>query len=259
MNPAATRDTVGAVVPRRLLTRPDHLSDSPDPGRISVGLISTYPPTRCGIGRFAHSLRSGLETVAPNASVGVARLITSGDAFVPDPNVEVVFDPKSPSAMRAAARKVSRHDVALLQHEYGLFGPDDGEAVMELVAQIGIPLVSVLHTIVSEPSPRQRSLLEFLGRSGTLVVPTETARLRLTTAYDVDPSVVNVIPHGAALSVAPPNPSPRRRLITWGLLGPGKGIERSLRALSLLDLDPPVTYDVVGQTHPAVLARSGQD
>jgi len=141
MNPTAMRDTVGAVVPRRLLTRPDHLSDTPDPRRISVGLISTYPPTRCGIGRFAHSLRSGLESVAPNAFVGVARLISSGDAFVPDPNVEVVFDPTSSSGVRAAARKVSRHDVALLQHEYGLFGPDDGEAVMELVGHLGIPLI----------------------------------------------------------------------------------------------------------------------
>lgn len=230
----------------------------PDPRPVSLSIISTYPPTRCGIGRFSHSLVRAITATAPTTSVGVARIAPRPDG-TPDDVVEVTFDPASPVARRTAARRVNAADVVALQHEYGLYGPNDGVAVVDLVQRIEAPLVSVMHTVRPSPSPRQREIIERLGSAGVLVVLSHVARHQLLSAHDVDPAAVDVIPHGSLWQPAPTPTGPRRRLISWGLLGPGKGIERALHALARVDLDPPVTYDIVGQTHPNVLAAHGQE
>jgi glycosyltransferase involved in cell wall biosynthesis len=95
---------------------------------------------------------------------------------------------------------------------------------------------------------------------------TETARRRLVDRYGADPSRVVVIPHGAF-----DHRSSRRRhggptryrggnrplVLTWGLLGPGKGVEWAIDAMpGLRDLDP--RYLVAGQTHPKVVEREGE-
>lgn len=238
-------------------TYSDSSVDAIDLRDLSLTVVSTYPPTRCGVGRFTRSLITGLETAAPNAWVRVARLVSAGERAEPSKEVELVFDPSSSAAIRAAGRRMNKSDVVLIQHEFGLYGPDDGIAVLELVEHIDAPILITLHTVVAEPSDRQRRIVTALSRAGLLIVPSEVARRRLLDRYGVDPSAVSVIPHGAWWKPAAPNEAPRRRLITWGLLGPGKGIERSLRAVAEIDLDPPVTYDIVGQIHPKVLERDG--
>src|SRR5690606_25149 len=144
------------------------------------------------------------------------------------------------------------------QHEYGIFGPDDGIAVLDLVDRIEAPVITVAHTVRTTPTPRQKRILEYLARRGEMVVLSRVARDQLVSAFDIDLDHVVVIPHGSNWSARPFGPRTRRRLITWGLLGPGKGIVRALEAVASIDLDPPVTYDIVGQTHPNVLARYGQ-
>jgi len=89
---------------------------------------------------------------------------------------------------------------------------------------------------------------------------TGVARDRLMVGYTVDPAKVVVIPHGAAQrAVAREGQQPRPHLLTWGLLGPGKGIEWALRALATLDdLDPAPIYTIAGKTHPKVLEHHGE-
>lgn len=224
---------------------------------MSIGMISTYPPTRCGIGRFAASLVAATRQVAPNTEIGIARVVDTGDSITARHDRDVSFDPLSATAARAVGRRMNAHDVVLLQHEYGLYGPNDGAAVLDLVSHIRVPLVTVLHTVVADPTPRQHSIILHLAERGRVVVPTEAARLRLNDRYAVDPGEVEVIPHGASWTPSPTIRHTRRRLVTWGLLGPGKGIERALRAVARLDMRPEVTYDIVGQTHPKVFRTLG--
>jgi glycosyltransferase involved in cell wall biosynthesis len=53
--------------------------------------------------------------------------------------------------------------------------------------------------------------------------------------------------------------SVRPTILSWGLLGPGKGIEWAIEALAdLRDLEPKPLYIIAGRTHPKVLEREGE-
>jgi glycosyltransferase involved in cell wall biosynthesis len=114
--------------------------------------------------------------------------------------------------------------------------------------------------VLSNPDPLQRSVLErIVAAADAVVTMTDTARQRLAAMYRVDARKISVIPHGAASHTsAPRDHHDVPHLLTWGLLGPGKGIEWALRAMAELgDLDPLPTYTVAGRTHPKVLEQHG--
>lgn len=169
----------------------------------------------------------------------------------------------SPASITATAEALSRCDVAIVQHEYGIFGGPDGDEVLSLIKALTVPVVAVLHTVPLHPTERQRQVLAAVCDLSTrVVVMTGIAYDRLVSSYPVDRSKVVVIVHGA--EHRPPSPSVDRtdapQLLTWGLLGPGKGIEHVIDALGLLtDMHPRPRYTVAGVTHPNVAARHGDD
>lgn len=232
---------------------------SPPPGSpLRVGVVSTYPPTRCGIGRFTASLVDALGTVDVGLDVGVVRLLTGDDPMSGLGDVvEMEIDPASPVSVRAAARHLNRGDLAIINHEFGIFGPRDGVSVVDLARSLDVPALTVLHTVLPEPATEQRHILVELADLTTLVVICEAAADFLIERYGIDECSIEVIPHGAAWQARPVNPTPRRELITWGLLGPGKGLERAIRAIARLQLEPEVRYRIVGRTHPNVVRNAG--
>jgi len=223
-----------------------------------VGIVSTFPPTRCGIARFSSALVASLGEVAPDMDIDLVRLIEGRPPTSALGQVGMEIDPNSPVSIRAAARHLDRCDVVILQHEYGIFGDNDGESVLELVDSIDRPLITVAHTVVSSPSDRQRRIMEYLHDVSRLVVLSESARTALVSSHSIPRSEVVVIPHGSRWSATPAPAGPARRFITWGLLGPGKGLERSLEAMvELRDLEPKPHYTIVGRTHPVVARNQG--
>lgn len=229
-----------------------------DPNGPRVGIVSTFPPTRCGIARFSSALVSSLGEVAPELEVDLVRLIDGRPPTSALGQVGMEIDPNSPVSIRAAARHLDRCDVVILQHEYGIFGDNDGESVLELVDSIERPLITVVHTVVASPSDRQRRIMERLHDTSRLIVLSEAARSALVSSHSIPRSEVVVIPHGSRWSATPPPRGPARRLITWGLLGPGKGLERSVEAMAKLrDLDPNPRYTIVGRIHPVVAHNQG--
>ena len=231
------------------------LHHTPDVRR--VGIVSTYPPTRCGIARYAERLGAAIGALDPRLEVQVVRLIDrQGPAAIGQVRAEC--DPNSPVSIRSAARVLNRSDIVIVQHEYGIFGQNDGESVIDLVRRIHRPVATVLHTVRLEPSPRQVRIVRELDAASSLIVMCDTARDVLASRYGISPENVTVIHHGSDWQAQPCNLPPRRRIISWGLLGPGKGLERALRAVALLrGLEPLPHYVIVGRTHPNVLRRSG--
>jgi len=222
-----------------------------------VGIVSTFPPTRCGIARFSSSLISSLSVVAPDLDLDIVRLVDGRPPPSALGQVGMEIDPNSPVSTRVAARHLNKSDVVVLQHEFGIFGANDGVSVLDMIDLIDRPLITVLHTVAPNPTDRQRMIMERLHEGSRLVVLSESARSALTS-YAIPRSDVVVIPHGSRWSATPPPAGPPRSLITWGLLGPGKGLERSIEAVSLLrDVDPKPHYRIVGRTHPVVAKSQG--
>ncbi|WP_328423074.1 glycosyltransferase [Micromonospora sp. NBC_00389] len=225
----------------------------------SYGFLSTHPPTRCGLATFNSALAAHL--TADGTRGGIVRVTDHGDDPRPGPGVVHTWSARTSAGWRDAAAALNTFDVAIVQHEYGIYPGTDGEDVLPLLRRLTVPSIVVLHTVLRQPSARQKSLLEQIAATaGAVVTMTDTARDRLLVGYSVTPDKVTVIPHGAADHVGVPvDRRTRPHLLTWGLLGPGKGLEWSLRALARLqDLEPAPTYTVAGRTHPKVIEHQGE-
>lgn len=170
--------------------------------------------------------------------------------------------PRSLTEQVRAAAALDDFDVAIVQHEFGIYGGADGDEVLGVLDRLTVPAIVVLHTVLSAPTWHQRAVLERVTeRAAAVITMTMTARTRLLESCSVEAGKVVVIPHGAidsttVRSARPPGPP---TILTWGLLGPGKGIESVIDVLpGLRRLDPRLRYRVVGQTHPRVLERDGE-
>lgn len=228
---------------------------------LRFAVLSTYPSTQCGIATFAEALVTHLQRVG--AHVGVVRIVDEPERST----LPVVHEwvTGRPTGARETALVLDRYDVAIVQHEFGIFGGPDGEDVLDVVRLVNVPVVSVLHTVLTDPTANQHRVMAALCEaSSALVTMTETARRRLISGWGVAPERVCVIAHGAEDNHADPLvgggvPSARPTILTWGLLGEGKGIEWALLALAeLRDVLPVPEYHIVGQTHPRVLERDGE-
>ena len=228
------------------------------------GFVSTYPPTQCGLATFTAALLRALTAQGPD-DARVARVL---DAPQPPDGFKVVTDIVAgdhAGAIRSAGR-LNECDVVILQHEFGIYGGTDGKDVLALMAALKVPTIVVLHTVLTDPTWHQRHVLEsVMTASSAIVTMSRTARDRLLAGYRVEPGKVSIIAHGAPDSTGrttgqqPPSLGHQPTILTWGLLGPGKGIEWAVAALAQLrDVDPSPRYIVAGQTHPKVLQRDGE-
>ena len=227
----------------------------------SLAHVGTFPPTQCGLATFGAALVDAMSRVSPSTRLGVVDVVEHQRRG--DPRVGAQLVNGRPDSLAVAAGFIDDHDALVVEHEFGIYGGRDGDELLDLLDLTRRPAFTVLHTVLAEPTPHQRGIIERLGtRSDALVVMSRAANDRLLRAYSVDPAVVHVVPHGAH-----PNPprlgerphGVRPVVLTWGLLGPGKGIEAGIDAMAALrDIIPLPRYVVAGETHPKVLERAGE-
>ena len=204
---------------------------------LPIAFVATYPPRRCGIATFTRDLAR---------AVGGGRIVAIRDENEPDiAPLEVTrrIRRDDPADYRRAAREINHSGVAVvsLQHEYGIFGGEDGSNVLDLLDSLAVPVVATLHTVLRRPSQSQRSILAAVGRRvAAVVVMSRRAAELLTDVYDVDPDLVRVIRHGVPdLPLVDPDLSKpelglagREVILSFGLLGPGKGYEQVIEAMA---------------------------
>lgn len=243
-----------------------HLSPFSDPSGAAqfalrsptIGLLSTHPPTKCGLATFNVALADGLR--ANGVEVNIVRIADG----TPSPDSRIVGELINGVAASVAetCERLNQGDLALIQHEYGIYGGPDGAEVLDILAGLTVPSIVVVHTVLTHPTPHQRSVLESLAASASrVVVVSNAARRRLNDGYEIDRRKVTTIPHGATvIANAQVKRSGRPTLLTWGLLGPGKGIERVIDSMpALRGLPGHPRYLVAGRTHPKVMAANGED
>jgi polysaccharide biosynthesis protein PslF len=232
-------------------------------GKASLGFVGTFPPTQCGLATFTAALLDSLTSSGAARGVGVIEVVGRDDEALPlrGPVISQ-WHHGDELSLRRAINILDRFDAVVVQHEYGIFGGTDGDEILTLLARLSAPTIVILHTVLADPSEGQKRVLEqVVAASSRSVVMTETARQRLLTRHDVEPSKVVVIPHGAQPAALPPPEMPNRRpmLLTWGLIGPGKGIEWAIDAMTeVKGLLPTPRYVIAGETHPKVLAHAGE-
>jgi len=247
-----------------------------------TAIVSTYPPRACGIGAFAADVRSAL--LGLDEIDRVEKVIIVNEPSRPQrPGLTATIAQAVRGDYVRAARILGRLDVdvVLLQHEYGIFGGRDGDYVASLVEELSQPLVVTLHTVLSEPTPHQASVLAAVCRQAQLViVMTDTARRLLVDGGTCPEAKVRVVPHGAPPVLAQrahaytsgrvaghgtPARSPyeadgkRFVLSTFGLISAGKGLETAIAALpAIVERHPEVLYVIAGRTHPDIAHREGE-
>jgi glycosyltransferase involved in cell wall biosynthesis len=245
-----------------------------------VAIVSTYQPRHCGIAVFSGDLRAALLEADSSLAVDIVSISRGDNSRPHPPEVVATIRQEVASDYCAAAEELGRAnvDVVLIEHEYGIFGGNDGHFVLELANQLTVPMVVTLHTVLANPpAERARTMRALCQRAALIMVFTETARRMLGEQGLAEPERVRVVPHGApdeltqaawadgvdediaSSSLQLPSLAGRTVLSTFGLISDSKGLELAIRALpSIVASHPEVLYLIAGQTHPEVIHKEGE-
>lgn len=247
---------------------PLRLRSSAALGRIAF--LGGFAPRRCGIATFTRDLCEAVAAASPASDCLAVAMNDRPEGHPYPARVRLEIAEQDLDAYRSAADLLNFQDTGLLcvQHEFGIYGGPAGSHLLALLKEVRMPVVTTLHTVLETPDAAQRAVMGALAeRSERLVVMAAKGAEILRRTYGVPDAKIDVIPHGipdipfadtqdckARFGVAG-----RTVLMTFGLLGPGKGIEHAIRALpEIVKRHPDVVYLVLGATHPHLVAREGE-
>lgn len=174
------------------------------------------------------------------------------------------------AAYTAMARIINADscDVLNIQHEYGLFGGEDGEWITDLISAVTKPVIVSLHTVLPEPSLNHlRVARKICATASAIVVLSQTGRDILVRRYGVDEAKIRVIHHGVPDVPFRSSEGPKasfgvgKRMVisTFGLINRGKGLEYAIEAMrDVVKKHPEALYLILGQTHPVIRRNEGE-
>lgn len=235
-----------------------------------IAFLGNYLPRLCGIATFTHDLCEAVAGAAPCSDCFVGAINDRAEGYAYPPRVHFQVLEKDLGSYRRAADflNFNNADVLSVQHEFGIYGGPAGSHLLALLRELRMPVVTTLHTILSDPNAAQRKVMdELLERSDRLVVMARKGAQILRETYGVPDAKIDIIPHGipdlafidSGYYKTQFGVEGRNVLLTFGLLGPGKGIEHVIEALpQIVRRHPNVVYLVLGATHPQLLAREGE-
>ncbi len=237
----------------------------------SVAVIGNYLPRRCGIATFTTDLVEALSTEAPDINCWAVAMNDRPEGYAYPEKVRFEINQNNLPDYSVASEflNISQIDIVCVQHEYGIFGGPAGSHLLKLLGELRMPVVTTLHTVLQDPSPEYREVMNKLSDlSDKLVVMSRKAFDLLEDIYAVPEEKIAFIHHGIPdTPFIDPNfykdqfgVEGKEVLLTFGLLSPNKGIENVLQALpSVTRKYPDVTYFVLGATHPHILKSHGEE
>ena len=233
-----------------------------------LALLGNYLPRQCGIATFTTDLADTIAAKFPAIECKVVAMNDAGrrHAYGDRVRFEIVESDRVSYRRATDFLNVGAIDVLCLQHEYGIFGGKAGSHILALLSDVRMPIVTTLHTIVSEPTVEQRRVMEQVARlSSRLIVMSRCGGELLREVHGVPADKIDFIPHG--IPILPSSEASKKSLgvegmsllLTFGLLSPDKGIEYVIDALpDVVARHPTVTYVILGATHPHVKEWHGE-
>jgi len=228
-------------------------------------MLGNHPPRQCGIATFTSHLSDAIAAEFSNVNCFVLAMNDAGKHHAYPDRVRFEIAENDVAAYRRAADflNVNMVDVVSVQHEYGIFGGRAGSHVLALLRELRMPIVTTLHTILSEPDSLQRAVMDELTQiSERIVVMSAHGATLLHDVHGVPDRKIDLIPHGipsvpfASRSKDRIGVEGKSVILTFGLLSPDKGIEYVIDALpAVLARFPDTVYVVLGATHPHVRER----
>ncbi|MDY7037572.1 MAG: glycosyltransferase family 4 protein [Thermodesulfobacteriota bacterium] len=236
-----------------------------------ISLIGNYLPRRCGIATYTTNLCNALTTELDKKSdlcVVAMDDIPQGYNYPERVKFSVRANVQTDYYWAADFLNANQYEVAILQHEFGIFGGEDGSYILHLLKALRMPVITNLHTVIKEPTRGQKVIINEISRcSDKLLVMSHKAKELLLNAYNVSGDKITFIPHEIPdVSFGKPGMyndlfgiKGKDMILTFGLLGPGKGIENMIRAMpAIVEKHPNSVYVILGQTHPHVKEVSGE-
>src|ERR1700680_736479 len=234
-----------------------------------VAIIGNYLPRQCGIATFTADLCDAIHAQYEATELLALPVndIPEGYSYPPRIRFELAQDEVASYRKAAGFLNFSNIDLVCLQHEYGIFGGAAGSHILELLRRLQMPIVTTLHTVLREPNPAQRMVLnEIASLSDRMIVMSQNSAQILQEVFHVPEHKIDLIPHGIPdVPFIDPNfykdcfdTEGKIVMLTFGLLSPNKGIENVIQALPrILSQHSNVVYMVAGVTHPHILRREG--
>ncbi len=241
---------------------------------MKVAFIGTYPPRECGIGIFTNNLYNSISANSEKREYEYEGFVVALD----DNDMTYEY----PKEVRAIIRQehqedylkalkfinLSGADICILEHEFGIYGGENGLHILPLLHRLEVPLIVTLHTILKNPSYNEKAVLqEICKMASKIVVMSHKAIEFLISIYDVPEEKIVFIEHGVPDIFFDQEKSKkefkldhRKVLLTFGFIGRSKGIETVIKALpEVVKKHPDLIYIVLGKTHPNVLRHSGEE
>lgn len=230
---------------------------------MKILIIGTYPPRKCGIATFTHDL---FQSILDHSNEVEVIAITDGTetSFPAEVKRTIRRNEKSDYLESAEWANHQMYQCCILQHEYGIFGGEAGEYILDFILRINVPIITNLHTILQNPNPMEFNVIQKLSiLSDKITVMTQRGIDMLEKVYHINPNRLSLIPHGV------PNFKSTKEeaktilgledkivMLSFGLLGRNKGYEIAIEATSKIRSDNFV-YIILGATHPNVLKEEG--
>ena len=235
-----------------------------------IAFLGGFVPRLCGIATFTSDICEAVATASPTSDVYSCAVNDLAAGYDYPNRVRFQLSEQNLDSYRRAADLLnfSRADVLSVQHEFGIYGGQAGSHLIALLKEVRMPVVTTLHTILGDPDAAQRNVMdELIQRSDRLIVMAEKGRQILARTYGAPKEKIDLIAHGIPEVPFADSESykiqfgveGREVLFTFGLLGPGKGIEYVIEALpAIIARHPNVVYLILGATHPHLLATAGE-
>ena len=238
---------------------------------MNILFLTTFPPQHCGIATFSQDLINAIEcTYGKQINISIGALIRGSEHFYFTVNVKYKINTDDTLALKIAAEKINQDsfDVICVQHEFGLFGGEMGDNIVNFLAILNKPVTITFHTVLPNPDSKRFSIINKICENATrLISMTKRSSEILQTDYKIPEEKIIHIPHGTHLTEWKDKQvlkehygiENKKVFSTFGLISRNKSIETAIEAMVEIRKEfPDSLYLIIGKTHPQVFANEGE-